>query len=96
MKTDRIDYVSEKTIPQIIEEVRELTELNDHSKARELLAKLAGHRNEEALRYVKELHFELGYAPLSLLNLRRELFEPVIEKLEICYPDYIEEIRRAL
>jgi hypothetical protein len=85
-----------KTIPQIIKEVRELTQDNAHGEARVLLAELAGHKNKSLLECVNNTQIEIGYMPEPLQTLRAKLFVPVWEALEICYPDYIEEIKKAL
>jgi hypothetical protein len=34
--------------------------------------------------------------PPALITLRDKLFAPVLESLEIQFPDYIEEIKKAL
>jgi hypothetical protein len=85
-----------KTIAEIINEVKELTANNEHGKARVLLAELAGHKNKGLLRVVNEAHAEIGHMPHALMTLRAKLFAPVVESLEIQFPDYIKAISKAL
>ncbi len=88
--------MASKTITEIIEEVKELTAANDHGEARVLLAKLAGHKNKGLLRVVNEAQIQIGYMPEALQTLRAKLFAPVYESLEIQFPNYIEDIKKAL
>jgi hypothetical protein len=85
-----------KTIKQIIAEVKEMTADNAHGHARELLAELAGHKNKGLLKVVNLAQIEIGHMPPALITLRDKLFAPVMESLEIQFPDYIEEIKKAL
>ncbi len=84
------------TITETIKEVEELTANNSHGAARVVLAELAGHKNKGLLEVVNKAHAEIGHMPSALLTLRAKIFAPVLEQLEIIFPDYIEAIKKAL
>jgi hypothetical protein len=85
-----------KTISEIIQEAKELTQENAHTEARILLAELAGHKNAKLLKNVLELQTERGDLSDSLANLRYALFLPVYQKLSVCFPEYMKDIHAAL
>jgi hypothetical protein len=85
-----------KRIKQVIADAKEMTSNNAHGYARQLFAELAGHKNEGLLRTLNEIQVEVGHMTPGMQTLRAKLFSPVFESLETQFPDYIEEIKKAL